>query len=604
MTTNIKVIAFLLILGASFLVPVPSMASVTATVVLPQSAVRIGEEVQFTIKVTSDGDEEIRTPKIPEIEGFTFTFNGSSQSTQISITQGQRSFTKTVNYTFTLIASKEGTYTLSGFGASTSAGDVLAQPIQIKVLSSDAPTPTPLPVANSYGLIFQADLNKTEAYVGEEILLTYTIYCPTARRLSQIQPPKDDMGRFKNFWTETVELGREYHQRVKASNGELYDKIPLVRYLLYPLTPGKQIISPISAVCQIPSGRNRGFFGFPFDDLVNVPVRTEEKTITVKPLPEEGKPDIFKGAVGLFQLKSSVESTTIEDGDTVTLKVTLEGKGNLKNAPDPVMPDLTSFDSYDPIKTPNIKKTVDGLSGSIEYTYVLVPHDQKANTIPPVRYAYFDPEKKTYVTLQTKPISLIIKPSTRRVISSTGGSMNRRTITMLGKDFRFNAMSLDALATVNLQVYKNVYFWILLISPLLLLIAALVWKRREIFLELNPNIAKSRKAPRLARKLLAQANKAIQEGNTETVYPQLSKAINDYISHRFNIASVGMTTLELRETLSREKIPEETIDRLIDTLEEYDGMRFSGTSQDTQSMKDDLSKAENLLASLMNYKSN
>jgi hypothetical protein len=558
--------------------------------------------VQFHLKVTSDGDEEIKYPKIPEIDGLTFSFQGSTQSTQISIAQGQRQFTRTVNYTFSLIARIEGTHSLAGFGASTSQGDVLAPPVSLQVLSSDAPTPTPLPMANQYGLIFQADLNKKEAYVGEEILLTYTIYCPTARGVQEIQSPKDDMGRFSNFWTETVELGREYHQRVKASSGEIYDKLPLVRYLLYPLTPGQHTIASISTVCRIPSGRNRGFFGFPFEDLLNVPIQTEEQTITVLPFPEEGKPEFFKGAVGQYQLTSQVESAQIEEGDTVTLKITLQGKGNLKNIADPVLPDLSSFDSYDPIKKPTIQKTVEGLSGVIEYTYVLVPHDQTANTIEPVRFAYFDPSTKTYTTLQTKPIALTITPSSRRLVSSRGAGMNQRVITMLGEDFRFNAMGLDTIATVNLAIYRQWRVWLLFALPLVLLAATLGWKRREMFYQLNPSLARSRKAPRRARQLLAQANQAAKEGQTEAVYAQLSKAITDYLSHRYAIAAVGMTSQDLQAALIRQGLPPETIAQVQACLEEFDGMRFSGAGQSASAIEDDLRKTESVLAALINDK--
>ena len=603
-----QIILFFVLVYAGL--PLLSQATVTATVKLSSTVLRMGETIPMTLEIASDRGEEIQSPIVPSVQEFSFINQGQSSSTEISISGGQQRMINSLSYNFALTALKEGVFNLTGFGAKTSAGEISANPVKITVLAAGAAAPTPGPQSmtpsqsNQYGLVFQADCNKKEAFAGEEILLTYTLYCPVMAGIQTIQTNKDDRGRLQEFWTETVELGRDYQQKVRAANGEMYYKTPLIRYIIYPLTPGTPKVSPMKINCRVAADRRQsGFFNFPFANLVDVPVESEEVAVHVKPLPEQGKPDTFKGAVGTFKINSSVKSAEMEEGDTVTLKVTLEGSGNLKNAPPPVLPDLSKFVSYEPVKEPNIQVTVDGVRGSIEYSYVLVPNDVNANTIGPVRYSYFDPAQQKYITQETKPILLKINPSKRKGIPGGPVSgMNRRLIAKMGEDFRFNVLGFDTIAMIYLPVYHHAKAWILLFAPLALFILVVGWKRREMFLALNPAIAKSRKAPRLAKKLLADAAKAMKEGNCEKVYAHLYKAVSDYISNRWNIACAGLTSLELQHNLVQNGVTEECIQNVIRTLEEFDGMRFSGAAADSHKFQEDFSKAEKLLADLMNQK--
>jgi hypothetical protein len=583
----------------------PLYAKVLVDVKLTSTTMRVSDRNQFEIHVVADEGETITGPKLPSLQAFSLLSRGQSTSRSMDLNTGRS--TQEVKYFFDIIALQDGNYTLEGFGAATSKGDFMARPLSITVLPPGAPTPTPSQNVNQqpqnrFGIVFVGEANKNEVYVGEEILLTYTLFKPVDQQIGQIQLTKDEQGRFQNFWTEMIQLDDKYSNNVRLSNGAIYRKNPLIRYIVYPITPGEHTISPMRIVCKLPErSRNNSFFSIPFSRFLDVPLSSDEIPITVKPLPEQGKPVDFKGAVGQFTLSADVDATTINETDTVSLNVVLEGTGNLKNAPPPVMPDLTNFVSYDPVKQQNVDVTVDGMQGRIEYTYVLSPHDINANTIGSVRYPYFDTQNQQYIMLETKPIALTITPSQARL---TGGarSIHRRMITMRGEDFRFNAVSLDTIATIHLGVYRHIGLWLLFISPLVLLAAVIAWKQRDDFYTLNPDKRKSRNAPKLAQKLLAEANQTFQNGETDKVYTQLSKAINDYISNRWDVACAGLTTQELSALLAAHKVPDTTISELITLLNEFDSLRFSGAGSQSQKIQENIKTTELLLASLMNHK--
>ena len=78
----------------------------------------------------------------------------------------------------------------------------------------------------------------------------------------------------------------------------------------------------------------RLFWDDPFFDTFSQKTKarilvSDKKTITVNPL--NNKPNSFTGAVGLFDISSSLSSSEVESGTPVTFYIKLKGEGNLDN---------------------------------------------------------------------------------------------------------------------------------------------------------------------------------------------------------------------------------------------------------------------------------
>ena len=586
-----------LITGAAY-------ANVTVTALLDKNVLRVGEEAVLKVNITTDGGESVQEPMLPVITGLNFVKVGNSSSSTFSMGGGVTRSVINYEIDYAVVAMQEGKYTLDKISASSNRGTVTARPIMLTVLSEGAPTPTPLPGApaspppNTYGVYFTVQSDKKEAYVGEAIMLTYTVWLPVNLLIQGIQLD-DRQGQFHGFWTENFDISDERYRTREMFNGRPYRKIPVKRYFLFPLTPGEHTVDPLKLICLIPTNP-MGSLGLLMGRPSQVAVQSDPVKIKVKPLPEEGKPGTFKGAVGAFNITARVESAEVKEGDPVTLKILLEGIGNLRNAPPPVMPDLSKFDVYDPTTKENVQVLLDQVRGQVETTYVLIPHDVNSNEIGPLKYPFFDPVQKKYVTLETKPIQLKILPSGHSGLRGSGPpGVNRRVITRIGEDFRFNAVTPLALSTVFLPIYRNASCWMLFALPVLLLLAGYAQKQRTEFFADHPAALKSKKAPRLAGKLLSQARRAIQEGTNEKIYSALAKAITDYIDNRWNLACAGLTSEELRRTLQDKGVQAQRIDEVIQTLQEFDAARFSGAARDGSQRQQDYAKAEQLLAALM-----
>ena len=601
-----------------------AQAELEVNVDVRNPVLKAGESTIMRITVKSDGSAQLQPPNVPDVKGLAILSRGSNTGVNISIVNGQMKRVQTLTLMYEIKGLQPGTYTLDKIRVSTSEGYIKADPVEVTVLDQAPPTatpqpsPTPNPTAGDeppaaqdqetrsfptgrYGFYFLAQPSKEEAYAGEEILLTYSLLIPRDRnRDFRFIKMTDPRSRFEGFWTEEHDIPENREERnIRLQDGRVYRQVTLARFSLFPLSPQEFELNPLHAEMEIAMNQR----GLIFRRYEPFTLSSNPVTLRVKPLPQEKRPEIFSGAVGQFQLQAQVDQKEITLGDPVTLSIILEGAGNMRNAPKPVLPDLTRFDQFDPTKDESIQVTPDGVRGRIEYTHVLIPHDVNADVIEPVRFAYFDPDHGKYVTLKTSPISLEIESG--GALAGTGGPRinTRRFITRVGDDFRYITTSPLALSSVNLAVYQQSWFWGMGALPVMFLGFSLIWQRRNQYLMANPAEAKRRKAPTQAQRLLHEARLALRAGDKDRFYAQLGKCIRDSIGHRWNLTTLGMTSDELQAALRERGCNEESIAEVIRLLERVDGMRFSGAQHvDQGSIDADLQSTETVLNQLMKVK--
>ena len=118
-------------------------------------------------------------------------------------------------------------------------------------------------------------------------------------------------------------------------------------------------ISPASLDSQIqlpgrvPSGMD-DFFGSFFGsmmssgDIRQTTVPTQSAKLEVKPLPKEGRPEDFSGAIGQFSLQASATPKQAAAGDPISLNVTVSGRGNFDAMGSPVLLEADGWRTYPP----------------------------------------------------------------------------------------------------------------------------------------------------------------------------------------------------------------------------------------------------------------
>lgn len=124
-------------------------------------------------------------------------------------------------------------------------------------------------------------------------------------------------------------------------------------------------------------------------------------TLTILPLPAEGRPDEFSGAVGRFAVRA--EARARDEGDGLELVLTIEGEGNLGGFEAPRLDGLQGFHVYGRIEERSGTRRA--------FTYDLAPLAATVREVPPIPFTFFDAGPPAgYRTVRTAPIPLAVPP--------------------------------------------------------------------------------------------------------------------------------------------------------------------------------------------------
>src|SRR5262249_58956138 len=96
-----------------------------------------------------------------------------------------------------------------------------------------------------------------------------------------------------------------------------------------------------------------------------------------------------------------------EGGEPITVKRALSGRGNFDRMTSPVLEDEGGWHKYPP--SSKFKQDDDvGMSGEKTFEMVLAPNEKKS-AVPPLVFAFFDPIKEKYVSLQSEPVPIQVE---------------------------------------------------------------------------------------------------------------------------------------------------------------------------------------------------
>jgi hypothetical protein len=166
--------------------------------------------------------------------------------------------------------------------------------------------------------------------------------------------------------------------------------------------------------------------GAPFLQSLYASIRPKEVTVTsptsdlkVLPLPSEGRPTDFTGAVGNFQVSSDIAPAHPAAGDPLTLRLHVSGTGNFDRVDSPMFGQLEHWKTYPPKSSFNKSDAV-GYKGEKVFEQPLITAQSGEQTIPGLAFSYFNPNTRRYERAQTEPIKVAIGAS---LASSSPGSL-------------------------------------------------------------------------------------------------------------------------------------------------------------------------------------
>lgn len=589
---------------------------VSFTAKAPQSVV-VGQQFRLVYTVNQDA-KDLRVPEMPDFDVLMGPSTSSQRSVQVI--NGNMTATHTINYTFILMANQAGTFTIAPASITVKNEKYTSNAINIKVLpadqnasqsnantrSTESSVGSSQVSTSSKKIFVRQILSKTNVYQQEAVLLTYKIY---ARDVNVAQIVNAKFPEFKDFYVHDIELDNNRSWEPEHYNGLNYNTIVLKQYLLFPQRAGELTIDAgnVEAIVRVPTYQRSNNF---FDDFFNTfqevkkDLRISPTKINVKALPA-GAPANFNGAVGQYQLQSSLSATQVETNDAVTLKVKISGKGNLKLVKVPEIKFPHDFDAYDPKTDNNIKVGAGGVTGSKTTEYVAIPRFGGTFEIPATQFVYFDPSDARYKTLSTDAYTITVSGNTVADSQVSGGTMvsgvNKEKIKNLGNDIRFIHNNGDAQLTwQSTAFYGTSAYYLAYVLPLSLFVLLCILLRKQAKENANLVRVKNKRANKLARKRLKSAAACMKAGDKARFYEAAVQALWGYTADKLNIPLSNLTKDNVQEELLRHGASQTLVEDFLTILSDCEFARYSPVVDESMSMENCYNKAAELIGQLEN----
>jgi hypothetical protein len=591
-----KRLLYLFSILLSLISPVLSAQEVSFTVKAPD---RVAEGQRFNVSFMANAD--VDDFRAPSFEGFQLLSGPNrSQNSSIAFVNGKVSQNITISFSYILLAPQKGVFTIEPATCRIDGDSYSTKAHRIEVIAGDKPVSSGNAATSSANqaieisnvdddqLFIEAFADKKKVYLGEQILLSHKIF--TLIPVSNLSV--DKLSSYPGFWSinllDNNQQLKQYNQEV---NGKEYIVADLKREALFAQKTGRLEIPSmeLSCVARIPNSKKKNQFNDPFfdsffnDPFFNNAYQSIEKKLVSKrifvevlPLPNQGRPQDFSGAVGEFTINSNIDQLSIKANEAVTVKYSVNGNGNIDLIPDLKVKFPTDFEVYDPKITPNIRKSNSGVSGYKIFEYTLIPRSPGTYTIPPVSFNYFNPKSGKYELISTDSYTINVEKGDKASSSNmTYAGDGKEDIHYLGQDIRHITSYPYDIQLIGSSFFGSALFYILLFLPLLLVSLIVIIWRKEIRKRSNEGLMKNKQATKLAKRRLKKANDFMKSGNDQDFYIELSQALWGYISDKFNIPLAVLSIETVNDYLSEKKVSEALISEFTQTLNDCEYARFA-----------------------------
>ncbi|HVN81388.1 MAG TPA: BatD family protein [Terriglobia bacterium] len=437
-------------------------------------------------------------------------------------------------------------------------------------------------------LITTAEVDKKNAYVGEQIVLSYKVLA----QIPVVQVELKESSPLTGFWSEEVTLPKTPESRNRVLNGKRYVEYVVKKQILFPTKSGTIEIPPSTFNLLVRTSGSP--FSFPNQDVA---VRkTAPLSIKVSPLPETGRPPAFGGAVGEFRLESSVDKSRAVTGDAINLRVRLSGAGNLRTITEFPLPDLPGFKIYSSKSRDEVSVRNDLLQGSKAWEYVIVPLAPGVESIPELRFTYFSPAEHRYLEKQAPPIQVAVAPgSGQPTESSFGVAVSPQSVVKRGSDISYLKIPAAPLRDHSRFLYQSQWLFGIILLPLLFNVGLLVHTRQQTRLQEDLKGFRSRRAGKITEKRLAQARKCLKANQLGQFHGILLDSVTGYLSDKFNLPQIEITSQQVRRYLNEQHWEEPLIEDLVKVLEDCNFARYAPVSLDRPGLEALFEKARDVV---------
>ena len=527
-----------------------------------------GKEDYITVKLTVNNGTDIKQINPPALNDFNIV-SGPNQESEMSTMNG---ITKqAVSVSYILFPKKPGSFSLGVATATIGGKTYRSAPINVTVLNKRSggqsnnnqvlqspfaafdPFDVPqeqssfsdyvlrkgesIPDKVNKNMQLRLQTDKTSCYIGEPVVATYKLYSRLRSESTLSKNPS-----FNGFSVVDMTEGDPVSAQTRETlNGREYNAYTIRKAQLYPLQSGTLALESASLDNRIEFYKDNGSNSYGTGDVVtqNVTLSSKPVMITVKPLPEEGKPASFKGAVGNFTIDASLEKNNFSSDETGKLLLTITGSGNMHLL---TVLDIKWADGIEAFDVKSIDKTNDKtvpISGSKTFEIPFATEHPGKFLTPSVNFSFFDPGSGTYKMLYAEPLSFTVTKGTGKQVDVIKNN-TKETRSFLS------------------SISGNIWPGILLLVGVIIsgLIFWMSKERRKVSLIepetfVDSNTIASASPDFILQNPLTKTEECLAKTDCVEFYSILNGEMREFLSKRFGLVKEGMNHKNLSAAMDR-----------------------------------------------------
>jgi hypothetical protein len=505
------------------------------------------------------------------------------------------SFSKT--YTYFLTPKSKGTFILGQAEITINEEVYKTFPIEIEVTEAvEKPNdPNNIDYLTDENIRLVAEISNSSPFLNEGLTVVYKLYFRNPISITDVQELESPS--YGDFWSSKINIGRAQVNPRGRYKGEPFNEVVWQKVVLYPQKSGKLDLEPLTLNLSltVPSNR-RDLFGRRILRQGQKTITAGRRILNVKPLPLEGQPESFSGAVGEFDFDVILSKDELKASESFQAKIKVDGKGNLNLFKLPEINVPNTLEVYEPERSEKIKTTLTGTQGSIEENYTIVPQYQGKYPIPQIQFSFFNPKMKTYKTLSSQELIVDVYEGPTSGIPSSNKTVGVSKTPLAISDSAFRFIQLDTkLNPIKTDSFwLSFRFWLLFSSAFIFLILGYLINRFIIQKSEDSISTKQRLAKKLAKKYLSSAKKAF--GNQVQFYEALERALHNYLKAKLKIETSELSKAKIESLLKDKKVETDVAKKFILVFENCELARYAPGSDG--SIKTDYERASRVMATI------
>jgi hypothetical protein len=302
-----------------------------------------------------------------------------------------------------------------------------------------------------------------------------------------------------------------------------------------------------------------------------VSITSPSSELKVLPLPTEGRPKDFSGAVGDFQASSDISPTRAAAGEPITLRLHVSGAGNFDRVDASMIDHLDHWKTY-PAKSSFTPSDAVGYKGEKVFEQPLIAGQTGEQSIPGLEVSYFNPSTRQYERAHTPPIKVMIAASLAdsslsapaEAQSPNGAAANQ---------FALGLRPDHPQSRIWMSELRPLYFQV----PFLAIPATLVLILAGSWFAVRPNPART--TSKAAERTLAQLDAAARRGDASSFFDVARDTLVQTFAARWQVPPDQVRSAELKSRLGAAG---EDVERLFALADEAKYSDYEPRSTDFQ----------------------